>query len=63
MRVALEKLAETLKYADPVTSEATRRIESDIRNAMDHITNAASIDVLIHLVKQRNDICRSSKAK
>ena len=64
----LEKLAEELKYSDPVTSDKTHEIEEEIRVGINAISRdidvGDDIDViskLSELLIQRNDICKNSK--
>ncbi len=67
---AMEKLAEEFKYSDPMSSEATRGIEEEIKGKIEELASAlvsdpgrsmGIIDEVRGLLENRNRVCRSSK--
>ena len=68
---SLEKLAEALRYSDPVSSEATVALENDLTSYTDELQNAltegdyTNVSILcmkaMPVLAQRNQLCKSSK--
>ncbi len=71
VRKELESLAETIRYSDPVSSDATKEIETSLSKRIselrDMVQNAdsekikAKITELRNLVNERNRICKMNK--
>lgn len=67
---AIEKLAEDIKYSDPVSSDATKEIEQEILKKISNLSVAIEerdnnakqiISKLSEMIKDRNRICRLNK--
>ncbi len=73
LKKAVEKLAEDLRYSDPVSSEATYEIETEIKTMIENLKSftasgdtKAAQDIILKLtnsIKERNRICKLSKNK
>lgn len=70
LRKAVEKLAEKVKYSDPVSSDATVEIESKIQKEVDLLAGLIRTDYsaaiekvneISLMVDNRNNICKQSK--
>ena len=70
VKKALEKLEDEIRYSDPVSSEATKEIESNIHAKLDIISKSFAAGNQIHisqitelsiLLKQRNRLCKNEK--
>lgn len=70
LRKTVEKLAEKVKYSDPVSSEATADIESQIQREVDLLAGLIRTDYsaamekvreINNLIESRNNICKLSK--
>lgn len=67
----LEKLAESFRFSDPVSSDATEEIENTIMEKLENLKlgissssadeNIAKITELKNLLSERNRICKASK--
>ena len=67
----LEKLAESFRFSDPVSSDATEEIENTIMEKLENLKisisssdsdeNVAKITELKNLLAERNRICKASK--
>lgn len=67
----LEKLAESFRFSDPVSSDATEEIENTIMEKLENLKisisssdsdeNIAKITELKNLLAERNRICKVSK--
>ena len=66
----IEKLAEEIKYSDPVSSDATKEIEQDILEKIDELRGAilnnddeihCLISDLAGMIQKRNEKCKNSK--
>lgn len=70
-KIELEKLAESFRFSDPVSSDATEDIESTIMEKLENLKisisssdsdeNIAKITELKNLLAERNRICKVSK--
>ena len=71
VKIELEKLAESFRFSDPVSSDATEDIESTIMEKLENLKisisssdsdeNIAKITELKNLLAERNRICKVSK--
>ena len=71
MKIELEKLAESFRFSDPVSSDATEDIESNIMEKLENMKigissstvdeNIVKITELKNLLAERNRICKMSK--
>ena len=71
VKIELEKLAESFRFSDPVSSEATEEIENTIMEKLENLKlgissssadeNVAKITELKNLLAERNRICKVSK--
>ena len=70
LKKAVERLAEKVKYSDPVSSEATAEIEKQIQDEVsilaslirtDYSAAMEKVDEVAAMVDERNKVCRESK--
>ena len=71
VKIELEKLAESFRFSDPVSSDATEDIESTIMEKLENLKisisssdsdeNIAKITELKNLLAERNRICKMNK--
>lgn len=71
VKIELEKLAESFRFSDPVSSEATEEIENTIMEKLENLKisisssdsdeNIAKITELKNLLAERNRICKMNK--
>lgn len=70
LKKAVERLAEKVKYSDPVSSEATAEIEKQIQDEVsilaslirtDYSAAMEKVDEVAAIVDERNRVCRESK--
>lgn len=70
-RIAIEKVIDTLKYVDPVTVEASVKIENEIDNKMKSISRLIeskevepiikTCEEIVNKLEERNKICKLNK--
>lgn len=61
LQASLDKLSDALRYADPVSGEATMEIEAQIAEKLSTISDEANMKEVLLLINQRTEICKSNK--
>lgn len=63
-KIALDKLAEAFRYSDPVSSDATQKLEMKLEVLLDELQETKNADLIKKIeatLAERNQLCKMSK--